>query len=101
MGIAKDITNVKFGKLIAIKKDSKDNFNRWKWFCVCDCGNTKIVDSRHLINNKTTSCGCLLVENAKINGKKSAHKISGPNAYLYKDSITDFERTNRRNSERV
>lgn len=99
MSFAKDLTNIKFGKLTVIKKDSKDNFNRWKWLCICDCGKTKIINSRHLINNKTISCGCILSENAKINGKKSAYKISGANSYLYKDSITDFERINRRNSE--
>ena len=95
----KDLTNFKFGKLIAIEKHSKDNFGRWKWLCNCDCGNTKVIASRHLVNGKTISCGCVLSENARINGKKSAHKISGKNSYLYKESITDFERINRRNSE--
>ena len=92
MAFAKDLTNIKFGKLTAIIKHSKDNFNRWKWFCICECGNNKIIDSRHLVNKKTTSCGCIQAQISRDNGIKSAHKISGSKSYLYKDSITDFER---------
>lgn len=99
MAFLKDLTNIKFGKLTAIEKHSKDNFNRWKWVCICECGNNKIIHSRHLVNKKTTSCGCIQAEISRNNGKKSAYKITGIKSYLYKDTITDFERINRRNSE--
>lgn len=95
----KDLQNLRFGKLLVIEKHSQDSFNRWKWLCSCECGNTKVINSRHLIANKTFSCGCIKTETAINNGKKSSYKISGVNSYLYKESITDFERKNRRNSE--
>jgi hypothetical protein len=99
MSAAKDISNLSIGSLIVIEKHSKDNFGRWNWLCKCNCGNYKIIASRHLINGKTLSCGCLKTITAINNGKNSSHKISGKNSYLYKESISDFERINRRNSD--
>lgn len=99
MSVAKNLTNLKFGKLVAIEKHSKDNHNRWNWLCICDCGKNKIVSSRHLINNKTLSCGCLKTITAINNGRNSAHKISGEKSYLYNINLTDLERSKRRNLE--
>jgi 5-methylcytosine-specific restriction endonuclease McrA len=99
MSFARNLAGFKFGKLTAIKKHSKDNANRWNWLCECECGNNKVIASRHLVNNKTSSCGCLKIITAISNGKNSSHKISGEKSYLYDKSITDFERINRRNSE--
>lgn len=92
-----NLSNLKFGKLTAIEKHSKDNFNRWNWMCICECGKNKVIASRHLVNGKTLSCGCLKTITAINNGKNNAHKISGEKSYLYKKEITDFERSNRRN----
>ena len=52
----KDITNQRFGKLVAkyrIKKNSGSY-----WHCVCDCGNEKDVRLQQLTSGKVTSCGC-------------------------------------------
>ena len=54
-----DITNQRFGKLIAIEKvGKKNNSNAMFWKCQCDCGNTTIVESNKLRSGHTTSCGC-------------------------------------------
>lgn len=57
----KDLTNMRFGKLTAIKidhfKDAK-RCRRTYWFCKCDCGNTSIVRSDCLTTGNTKSCGC-------------------------------------------
>ncbi len=59
-----DITGQKFGRLTAIKMIYKpDNI---KWFCICECGNTKITKSRLLREGKTKSCGCLKGERKPI-----------------------------------
>ena len=54
----KDITNLKFGKLVALKpigvKDRKQ-----VWLCSCDCGNFTEVRISSLTTGSTTSCGCL------------------------------------------
>jgi hypothetical protein len=96
--VIRDLTNKRFGRLIAIELNGKDNFNRNKWLCLCDCGNYKTINSRHLINNKTLSCGCYSKEISSANGKKSGYKISGSKSYLYKNHITDIDREKRRNT---
>ncbi len=56
----KDITNRRFGKLIArypTEKRTKDG--NVIWHCVCDCGNEVDVSRRSLIRGNTKSCGCL------------------------------------------
>ncbi|HEV3223934.1 MAG TPA: hypothetical protein VGZ90_13690 [Puia sp.] len=56
----KDITGVRFGKLIAISRQSKkiNNRSRTFWTCKCDCGKIKIIDLDHLQSGHTKSCGC-------------------------------------------
>lgn len=63
-----DITGVKFGRLLAIKKVGIIN-NGALWACKCDCGNEKNVSLQHLRNGDTQSCGCLAKERASIRGK--------------------------------
>ena len=58
----KDITNKKFGKLTVLKfigrKPSGKQF-KTIWLCKCDCGNSKEISYGDLINQHTTSCGCV------------------------------------------
>lgn len=56
-----DITNQKFGKLVAIKRTNNLN-NKTAWECKCECGNTTIVSTSNLTRNKIKSCGCLKIE---------------------------------------
>ena len=53
-----DLTNQRFGKLVAIEPRGRKN-KKIAWFCQCDCGNTSIVASDKLRNGHTQSCGCL------------------------------------------
>ena len=54
-----DLTNQRFGKLIAIRKtgNKRGSFN--EWLCKCDCGNYHTASSAGLVHGKTASCGCL------------------------------------------
>ena len=53
---AKDLTDVKFGELTAIKiVDSTPNGKVWE--CKCSCGNVVNVISTRLLSGKTKSCG--------------------------------------------
>jgi len=63
----KNLENQKFGKLTAIRPAGKDKQGRTIWLCRCECGNEKTVASRHLVNNRTTSCGCIRL--AELKGK--------------------------------
>ena len=53
-----DLTNQRFGKLVAIKKMPSKNGHTY-WLCQCDCGKQKEVQTSHLTSGATTSCGCI------------------------------------------
>lgn len=67
MDYFKDITNQKFSRLTAIKRDvEKSQY----WHCVCDCGNKCLIRSDCLKNGNTKSCGCLFTEMNKLSKNK-------------------------------
>lgn len=68
MSKSKDLTNKKFGKLIAIKSTGKDRHGNILWECKCDCGSNEIIiiRAKDLNANKKISCGCIAKENNKI-----------------------------------
>ena len=55
---SKDITNQRFGKLIAIKQTKKIG-KTYLWLCKCDCGQYCEKELQYLVNGDTKSCGCL------------------------------------------
>lgn len=58
--IAKDITGMRFGRLIAVTlMNPLPNSNGLLWMCKCDCGRYKAVRVGKLREGKTRSCGCL------------------------------------------
>ena len=69
---AKDLTDMKFGELTAIKiVDSTPNGKVWE--CKCSCGNVVNVISTRLLSGKTKSCGHIKREHKRIKeivGKK-------------------------------
>jgi hypothetical protein len=59
-----DITNKRFGRLIALADvGSKPPGRHHRWLCQCDCGKTTVVQINNLNNGHTSSCGCLEQEN--------------------------------------
>ena len=57
----KDITNKRFGKLIAIERTNirQNDSLGYDWICKCDCGNIISVPITYLNNGNTLSCGCI------------------------------------------
>lgn len=53
----RDLTGMKFGELEVIEKAPR-NGRKIQWRCKCSCGNERIVDSNHLTQGHTRSCGC-------------------------------------------
>lgn len=53
----KDISGMRFGKLIVLSLANEEG--PAKWLCKCDCGNTNIIKGASLLNGSTTSCGCI------------------------------------------
>lgn len=58
MGVQKDLTNMRFGKLIAIRKVGLNKHNQVLWECKCDCGNTTNKIANRLIKGNAWNCGC-------------------------------------------
>jgi len=59
-----DLTGQKFNRLKVLSYQGK--FKRAQmWLCECDCGNKVVVNSAHLKNGHTKSCGCLNKERIK------------------------------------
>lgn len=54
----KDLSQKRFGRLVAIKIVGKEPNGEFLWECDCDCGKKTIVRSSSLISGHTTSCGC-------------------------------------------
>ena len=57
-----DLTNIRFGKLVALSIASKDKDGSFIWKCKCDCGNIRAILNRSLLNGNTKSCGCIIKE---------------------------------------
>ena len=53
-----DLSNKRFGKLIALSEAGRNNNGFVMWNCVCDCGESHIARSGHLKAGKVKSCGC-------------------------------------------
>ncbi len=57
-----DLTGKKFGRLKVTGRASNHKFktaSRVRWFCQCQCGVLRIIDSQRLREGDTKSCGCL------------------------------------------
>lgn len=61
----KDLTNQKFGRLIALYQTSERKNGSVVWHCKCDCGNECNVSAASLTSGRTKSCGCLKKEKDK------------------------------------
>lgn len=62
MGKKKDLTGMRFGRLIVVCGAPNLRDGRTAWKCRCDCGNEKVVSGKELQNGSTKSCGCLTRE---------------------------------------
>mgnify|MGYP002522731810 CR=1 FL=1 len=54
-----NLSQQRFGKLIAIKPTERRSGDSVIWECQCDCGNICYVSSHHLKSGSTISCGCV------------------------------------------
>lgn len=68
-GKPKDITNKRYGKLVAKEKTQRKSGNCYIWKCECDCGNITYKPLDRLENGRVKSCGCLQHQYTDITGK--------------------------------
>ena len=57
----KDLTGVRFGKLLVLYDTGRTYAGNHIWHCKCDCGNELDIRSENLTRGTTNSCGCLSV----------------------------------------
>ncbi len=73
-----DLTGKRFGRWLVIKRiNHKDHRNKYRWECLCDCGNTKEVRSDTLLAGVSRSCGCLRDEILHNHAYKSINNLTG------------------------
>lgn len=89
---AEDLTDKRFGKLVAIKPDGfviKNSGKRCRlWLCQCDCGNTCHIQHQYLTCGDTNSCGCInSVGNITISRILNQSNIFYKSEYSFKDFI--------------
>ena len=69
-----DISNRRFGRLVAECIVGRNKHNQNIWHCKCDCGNTTDVVATALLQGKTKSCGCYAIE---VTSKHSLKDLTG------------------------
>lgn len=72
-----DLSEQRFGKLVA--KSRSHGGGPVRWVCICDCGTTKVVPVKLLKNGGTRSCGCLHRESLKR--RRNYHGHSNTRTY--------------------
>ena len=79
----KDITNQRFGHLIAMWPCGHSGKNRRVcWLCICDCGQFKPVIATLLARGEARSCGSLLRNTVSQRNRQSAkHGKAGSSEY--------------------
>lgn len=63
-----DLTGQVFGRLVVLRRSGTTHGNSM-WQCLCNCGNTVIVQRPHLVTRRTQSCGCYRRELSTVHGK--------------------------------
>ncbi|MCK5788820.1 MAG: hypothetical protein KAH32_07465, partial [Chlamydiia bacterium] len=79
----KDLTGQRFGRLIVLSR-AEDRGGNVYWKCLCDCGNTTVVQGGGLRNGQTKSCGCYQRD-------RMAELHSGSKSNFWKNGITPLQ----------
>ena len=84
MPIFVDITGRRFGKLVAVSRAPNAADGATRYFCKCDCGNTKTIRSKHLKSGAIDNCGCLRNSRALETRLKNGNAHGGEGTRLYR-----------------
>jgi len=74
---AKDLTGLRFGRLVVTRLTDKRKGGRFVWECKCDCGNVIEAHSPSLLSGDRKSCGCLAKEACLRLEKNNTIDITG------------------------
>lgn len=77
MGKFIDEAGNRFGRLVVISlADGHTKGQAYKWNCLCDCGNKRVVNGVSLRTSHVRSCGCLEKENLKLIHQNAHERIT-------------------------
>lgn len=65
----RDLTGLRFGRLVVLGRAPSGAHWRVKWRCQCDCGNEVVADGGNLKSGHTSSCGCVARETVATRSK--------------------------------
>ena len=78
MGVAKNLTGLRFGKLLVLRQSPNIGAIR-QWECRCDCGVTKIIRAGNLTGGNSKACGkCRVASSGAFQPKHGASTEKGP-----------------------
>ena len=104
MGKIIDLTNMRFGSLIVVKKAERKVKSGSMWVCKCDCGNVIEVARCGLISGRSKSCGCSRIKFLSKNHIAEKHGKSrcneGKCEHLYRVWLGIRQRCNNPNNNR-
>lgn len=75
-GKYKDIQNMTFNRLTAIKPVGKNKFGSYIWLFQCSCGKQKEMIGSPVIQGAVRSCGCYLSDIKRISAKIMGSKMN-------------------------
>jgi hypothetical protein len=81
----KDMTGLRFGRLIVMCRAENSRGGQARWECRCHCRNISIVLGTMLRNGNTKSCGCLHREACAVMGRASrrhGHAVRSSPEYI-------------------
>ncbi len=98
MGAFVDLTGMRFGRLVAVKRTDRGTAGKSViWELRCDCGKTHYTNSGTLRSGHSKSCGCLRIEVVN-HGLNRRHGLHGTPVYeVWKEMIARCTRASHKN----
>lgn len=99
-----DLTGMRFGKLLVIRRVGSDKSKNATWLCRCDCGNKVVKVGINLRCGDTSSCGCyhkqVVKEHMQTHGKSKTrlYKVwAGIKSRCYNPKVDNYKYYGGRN----
>jgi len=97
----KELTGNVFGRLTVVSRGPNTKEKCAQFYCLCSCGNEKLIRSRSLLSGKTVSCGCHNSDKTKIfnslTKRTHGHKANGGITPEYQAWTSMIDRTTNPN----
>lgn len=88
----KDLSGQKFGKMLVLKFDHKDEKSHSFYLCRCDCGTLKVVRGNNLVQGDVRSCGCSTNKTHGRTKTRLHHIWSGMKQRCGLESVESYKR---------